>query len=57
MSFKLGTHHIYVKGIQVSANNGPDPFQMGDNPKNVKIEWGYLKILFLFEKALYINAF
>jgi ribosomal protein L24E len=36
-----------VKGIQVCSNKGPCPLQRGDNPKNVKMEWGHLKILFL----------
>jgi hypothetical protein len=34
------------KGIQVCSNKGPGPFQRGDNHKNVKIGWSYLKIIF-----------
>jgi hypothetical protein len=33
-----------MKGIQVCSNNGPGPFQRGDNHKNVKMGWGNLKI-------------
>jgi hypothetical protein len=33
-----------VKTIQVCSNKGPDPLQRGDNPKNVKMRWGLLKI-------------
>jgi hypothetical protein len=33
-----------MKGIQVSSNKGPGPFQRGDNHKNVKMEWSHLKI-------------
>jgi hypothetical protein len=33
-----------VKGIQVYSNKGLGPLQRGDNYKNVKMGWGYLKI-------------
>jgi hypothetical protein len=36
-----------VKEIQVFSTKGPGPLQRGDNHKNVKMEWGHLKILFL----------
>jgi hypothetical protein len=45
-SIKLGTNYIWVKGIQVCSNKGPGPLQGGDNHKNVKMEWGDLKIFF-----------
>jgi hypothetical protein len=35
-----------VKGIQVCSNKGPGPLQRGDNHKNVKMGWNYLKIFF-----------
>jgi hypothetical protein len=35
-----------VKGIQVCTNKGANPLQRGDNNKNAKIGWDYLKILF-----------
>jgi hypothetical protein len=35
-----------MKGIHVCSNKGPGPFQRGDNHKNVKMGWGYLKIFF-----------
>jgi hypothetical protein len=35
-----------VKGIQVCSNKGPGSLQRGDNHKNVKMEWGHLKIFF-----------
>jgi hypothetical protein len=35
-----------MKGIQVSPNKGPVPFQRGDNHRNVKMRWGHLKIFF-----------
>ena len=28
---KLGTEHPWVKGMQLSLNKGPHPFQLGDN--------------------------
>jgi hypothetical protein len=36
-----------VKGIQVSSNKGPDPFSKGKYHKNMKMNWGCLKIFFL----------
>jgi hypothetical protein len=33
-----------VKGNQVCSNKGPSPLQRGDNHKNVKMGWIYLKI-------------
>jgi hypothetical protein len=44
ISIKLGTNHSYVKGIKNHTNQGPDPFQGGDNHKNAKIGWSHLKI-------------
>jgi hypothetical protein len=38
-SIKLSTNRPWVKGIQVSSNEGPGPLQRGDNHKNVKIGW------------------
>jgi hypothetical protein len=35
-----------VKGIQVYSNKGPGYLQRGDNHKNVKMEWGHLRIFF-----------
>jgi hypothetical protein len=35
-----------MKENQVCSNKGPDPFQRGDNHKNVKMGWGNLKIFF-----------
>jgi hypothetical protein len=37
-----------VNGIHSFSflNKGPDPFQRGDNHKNVKIGWGLLKLSF-----------
>jgi hypothetical protein len=32
------------KENSICSSKGPDPFQRGDNHKNVKMEWGYLKI-------------
>jgi hypothetical protein len=42
-SIKLNTNYTLVKGIQVYSNKGPGPLQRGDNHKNVKMGWGYLK--------------
>ena len=39
ISTKLGTKHPYVKGIQVSSNEGPRPFPSGDNIVIAKIHW------------------
>jgi hypothetical protein len=33
-----------MKGIQVCSNKGRGPLLRGDNHKNVKMGWGYLKI-------------
>jgi hypothetical protein len=41
---KVNTNHPWVKGIQVCSNKGPDPLQMGDNHKNLKMGWGHLTI-------------
>jgi hypothetical protein len=35
-----------MKENQVRSNKGPDPLQMGDNHKNVKMGWGHLKVFF-----------
>jgi hypothetical protein len=32
--------------MQDCSNKGPGPHQRGDNHKNVKIEWGHLRIFF-----------
>jgi hypothetical protein len=40
ISIKLDANHPWVKGIL----NGPGPLQRGDNHKNTKKGWGYLKI-------------
>ena len=45
-STKLGTHHPWVKGLQVCSNEGPGSLQRGDNHKNAKIGWCHLKIFF-----------
>jgi hypothetical protein len=34
VSIKLGTNHVWVKGIQVCANKGIGPLQRGDNYKS-----------------------
>jgi hypothetical protein len=34
---RLGTNHLWVKGIQVFSNEGDNPFPRGDNSKTVKI--------------------
>jgi hypothetical protein len=44
ISIKLGINHPWVKGTQSCANQGPGPFQRGDNHKNPKKGWSYLKI-------------
>jgi hypothetical protein len=52
-----------VKEIQVYSFKGPCPLQRGDNHKNVKMEWGPLKILFLIKNyearkaEFYMKAF
>ena len=45
-STKLGTHHPWVKGLQVCSNEGPGLLQRGDNHENAKIGWCHLKIFF-----------
>jgi hypothetical protein len=45
ISIKLGTNHPLVKGIQNCTNQGPGPFQRGDNHNYAKMGWGHLKIL------------
>jgi hypothetical protein len=35
-----------VKGIQNCTNQGPGPFQRGDNHKNAKMGYGHLRIFF-----------
>ena len=35
-----------MKGIQVCSNEGPRPFQRGDNRELIKINWQLLKIFF-----------
>ena len=45
-SIKLSTHYPWMKEIQVCSNKRPGPFLRGDNYKNVKLGWGYLKIFF-----------
>ena len=47
ISTKLGTKHLWVKGIQVCLNEGPHPFPRGDNKEIAKIHWPTLKIFFL----------
>ena len=37
ISTKLGTNHLWVKGIQVCSNEGSRPFPMGDNYEIAKI--------------------
>jgi hypothetical protein len=37
ISIKLGTNHLWVKGIVNCTNKGPGPLQRGDNHKNAKI--------------------
>jgi hypothetical protein len=36
---KLDTNYPWVKGIQVSSNEGTFPLQRGDNHRNAKIGW------------------
>ena len=43
---KLGTKHLWVKGIQICSNEGPCPFPRGDNSEIVKLNWKYFKIFF-----------
>ena len=44
ISTKLGTKYPWVKGIQVCSNEGPRPFQRGDNWEIIKINRQLLKI-------------
>jgi hypothetical protein len=46
ISIKLGTNHPWVNRIQNCTNQGPGPFQRGDNHNNAKMRWGDLKIFF-----------
>jgi hypothetical protein len=43
-SIKLGTNYPWAKRIKVCSNKGPGSLQRGDNYKNAKMGWGYLKI-------------
>jgi hypothetical protein len=40
------TNHPWVKGILNCSNKGPGPLQRGDNHKNAKMGWAYLRIFF-----------
>jgi hypothetical protein len=44
ISIKLGTNHPEITGIKNYTNQGPGPFQRGDNHKKGKIGCGHLKI-------------
>ena len=46
ISTKLGTNHLWGKGIQVCTNEGPCPFPREDNYHIAKIHWKILKIFF-----------
>jgi hypothetical protein len=46
-SINFGTNYPSVKIIQVCSNVGTGPLQRGDNHRNVRKEWGHLKIFFL----------
>ena len=46
ISTKLGTKHLWVKGIQVCSNEVPRPFPWGDNYEFAKIYWRIWKIIF-----------
>ena len=46
ISTKLNTKHFWMKGIQVSSNEGPRPFPRGGNYEIVKIHCQHLKIFF-----------
>ena len=41
ISTELYTKHLYVKGIQVSSNEGPHLFPKGDNNEASKIDWHF----------------
>ena len=34
-----GTMHLWEKGIQVCSDEGPHPFQRGNNNKIAKVYW------------------
>jgi hypothetical protein len=36
----------YKSSLGKGTNQGPGPFQRGDNHKNAKMGWGHLKIFF-----------
>jgi hypothetical protein len=44
ISFKVGAHHTWAKGSQVSSNKRPGPLQRENNHKHAKIGCGHLKI-------------
>ena len=46
ISTKLGTKYPWMKGIHVYSNGWPDLSSRGNNSKNVKLYWKYLKIFF-----------
>jgi hypothetical protein len=62
ISIKLGTNHPWVKGILNCTNEGPGPFQRGDNHKNARKSGRSLK-KFLLENHwariahIYVKAF
>jgi hypothetical protein len=43
---RLGTHHVWVKGIQVCSKEGGSLFSRGYNSERLKIHWKFLKIIF-----------
>ena len=47
ISTKLGTNHLWVKGIQVDSNKGPRPFPRESKYKIAKIHWPILNNLLL----------
>jgi hypothetical protein len=46
ISIKLGTNHLFIKGMKVCTNKEQGPLQRGDNCKNAKIQWSDLKYFF-----------
>jgi hypothetical protein len=46
ISTRLGTNHLWDKGIQVCSNEGQHPSLRGDNSKRVKIHKKSFKIFF-----------
>jgi hypothetical protein len=46
ISTRLGTHHPWGEGSQVSLNEGDCPSPRGDNSERVKMHWKILKIFF-----------